>query len=299
MNQYMFISRRELILLLFYLIGASFLTFGTLQVRAQDCTIWDADSNSQVSLPDAINILRILATTANENGQFCSDSAECLSGHCVDGVCCDSSCSSTCYSCLATDTGGVDGACGIMTNGISCDDGNSCTFDDICSNGQCLGTATNDAYEPNDYPSQSVDLGTIDDTAIWEDADNIAGTVYPAEDVDWYQYTISDGEGSLSPRVSLRNIPAGINYNLCAYYECDNIGDYDVICDEGSLTSYDGMKGCCSTNSGSTPESVIFTPICSHEIFESNYNSGTVFIRVYPFDSVGSCDSYLVDWGNN
>jgi hypothetical protein len=44
-------------------------------------------------------------------GTKCDADAECGTGHCAEHVCCDTGCGGACQSCLATYTGGRDGAC--------------------------------------------------------------------------------------------------------------------------------------------------------------------------------------------
>jgi len=66
------------------------------------------------------------------NGTSCGSGAECASGQCIEGICCDTGCGSTCESCLATLTGGVDGQCAGITAGTD--------PDSECASGVCNGS---------------------------------------------------------------------------------------------------------------------------------------------------------------
>ncbi len=47
-------------------------------------------------------------------GIACNDPGECASGFCADGVCCNVNCNMTCVSCVAAETGDVDGVCAAL-----------------------------------------------------------------------------------------------------------------------------------------------------------------------------------------
>ena len=61
-----------------------------------------------------------------QDGESCSQGAECQSGNCPtqDGVCCDNACSGTCESCLGANTTGNDGQCLPVVSGA--DPNNEC-----------------------------------------------------------------------------------------------------------------------------------------------------------------------------
>lgn len=67
------------------------------------------------------------------NGQSCGGATECSSGFCVDGVCCDAACDGKCDSCAAVNTGGVDGTCAPVSDGLD--------PDDDCGADTCSGTS--------------------------------------------------------------------------------------------------------------------------------------------------------------
>jgi hypothetical protein len=56
--------------------------------------------------------------SAQTNGDACSATGECDSGFCVDGVCCDGACDGTCRSCRGAATGGADGTCALVLDGL-------------------------------------------------------------------------------------------------------------------------------------------------------------------------------------
>jgi len=69
------------------------------------------------------------------DGDPCTRSAACLSGHCVDGVCCDLACDGACEACVASKTCGQDGTCAPVTAGTDPDA--ECTAPNVCFAGSC------------------------------------------------------------------------------------------------------------------------------------------------------------------
>ena len=64
----------------------------------------------------------------------------------MDDRCVDGNCVGTAYSCddensCTTDTCNGDGTCSTSNHSGTCDDGNSCTQNDVCSGGVCIGTS--------------------------------------------------------------------------------------------------------------------------------------------------------------
>lgn len=59
-----------------------------------------------------------------ENGDPCTDGAECASGFCVDGVCCESACDggaeASCSACSVAAGSTADGVCGFASQGTEC-----------------------------------------------------------------------------------------------------------------------------------------------------------------------------------
>jgi hypothetical protein len=85
---------------------------------------------------------------ANEDGDPCSDDAECASEHCVDSRCCNVECAGSCGACSIATGSDVDGVCKILDAGSDgsppcapqvCDGRSptcvACTFDSQCPSG--------------------------------------------------------------------------------------------------------------------------------------------------------------------
>jgi hypothetical protein len=75
------------------------------------------------------------------DGDPCTADVQCQSGSCPpdDGVCCDLACAGICESCLAVDTGALDGSCAPVTGGT--DPGGECQLDaSQCRGDFCSGT---------------------------------------------------------------------------------------------------------------------------------------------------------------
>ena len=76
-------------------------------------------------------------------GPSCALGFECASGFCVDGVCCDTACDGACESCIAVNTGGVDGTCAQVKDGTdpdhACLDSGApaCGTNGLCKAGAC------------------------------------------------------------------------------------------------------------------------------------------------------------------
>jgi len=92
-------------------------------------------------------------TPAGANGTPCTTGSECTSTFCVDSVCCDTACDGTCEACTAVKTGGTDGACAPIPEGMDpdseCPDQGPCGLNGSCDGfGACQfyasGTACND-----------------------------------------------------------------------------------------------------------------------------------------------------------
>ncbi|MFT7622188.1 MAG: hypothetical protein ACI9WU_001356 [Myxococcota bacterium] len=226
----------------------------------------------------------------------CSDGNSCtVSDQCVGGTCLGS----------AKDCDYLDDQCnnGICSSGSciqsaksgSCTDGNSCTTSDSCSGGSCTGTPITDGFEPNNsYTGKHVN--DVSDCAGLDES--LAANIYPSGDEDWYWFQVSDDTGcDVQPKVTLA-VPSGANYQLCAYFECNNGEDVDLDCDTGTKVSGPkaGTSGCCSTNSGSQTETVRLKPSCS--FLGTGDESGYIDIRVYK-SSGNTCSNYTLSWGDS
>jgi MYXO-CTERM domain-containing protein len=77
--------------------------------------------------------------TTTPTGQACAKASDCTSGFCADGVCCNTACGggskTDCQSCLAAESGGVDGNCSTTAAQLqrSCRPAaGACDVDEMC-----------------------------------------------------------------------------------------------------------------------------------------------------------------------
>jgi hypothetical protein len=114
-------------------------------------------------------------------------------------------------------------------------------------------------------------------------------------DEDWFSFHDEDTRlGFLYPQVELLGIPAGQNYDLCAYYDCDT-ETLGLSCPRGAPhTAMDGLQGCCSRAEMDGDELVRLSPSC-----RTTDESGTVYVRVYRVSGDPICADYTVRWGDN
>ena len=271
--------------------------------------------------------------SACTTGDHCNGSGSCTSGGaCYDGLSCTNDicnpsvgCSyptasgkckinDACYSNGDTQPGNVCYKCNTSTtqsgwsynNGASCNDGNSCTSGDTCASGTCAGTANTDGYEGNNSVGAAKSLPyNFGDGDGWpDDARSTTANLYPSGDEDWFKYRVSDNTNVYQPHptVELSAIPAGMNYNLCVYWQCDDPGDgQSASCEQGSSTAtVNGMPGCCSAASGSSTEIVELKPDCPNGgTFSADDETGTAFVRVYRVSGTWTCSNYSLKYGNN
>jgi len=184
--------------------------------------------------------------------------------------------------------------CEVVAGGGSCDDGDACTTGDTCRpDGTCAGTPMTDSREPNDTRAAARNLGSISDRDSYPYA-TFTANLYPDGDEDWYRYYISDDVfGLIYPRVGLSNIPAGSDYDLCAYFQCPS-GSTSASCETGTYSTFEGLPGCCSRAAGAASESVRLNPDCS-----GSDDSGTVYVRVWRYSGTPTCASYTLAWGDD
>ncbi len=257
----------------------------------------------------------------------CSDGLSCTADSCDtrSGVCSSSlqsdNCliSGTCYTNNATQPNNVCYKCTTssstsgwsLNNGATCNDGNNCTSNDRCSGGSCSGTNIVDNNESNNSSGSATSLGTIGDGDGLDDLRSGTGTLYPDGDVDFYTYRINDNDNIWNPRphVTLTNIPANANYDLCVYFKCDDPGDGQSIeCEEGSSAApaslnISGYSACCSRKSGSQSELVQFKTNCPNKTWfgGADDETGTVLFRVFLASGsyTNACTTpYSYQWGN-
>ncbi len=227
------------------------------------------------------------------------------SGSCSDGNPCtvNDSCSGGACIGQPKDCSYLDDQCnyGVCSGGSCikqphsgpCSDGNSCTSGDTCVGGQCVGTPPADEA-PNSW------LGThITNTSDCDGLDySRTGVLYPSSDTaDWYWFKVSDNAGcDVQPKVVLQ-VPAGADYDLCAYFECSNGNSASVDCLSGSpAVAPNGEPGCCSSAGGSASETVRLSPSCS--LWGTGDDGGYVDIQVKHF-SGNTCAPYTLKWGDS
>ena len=295
-------------------------------------TVWsNKSSNSSCSDGNACTLNDTCSGTGScraGSAKNCSDGLSCTSDSCntSSGVCSSSlqggNCliAGTCYSNNATQANNVCYKCNTssstsnwsLNNGVSCNDGDQCTLNDKCSGGSCGGTNDTDPHEANDGITSARALSpyTVCDNQSADSPPTNQSTtagLYPAGDVDWYRFRIDDRcSNTRQPDAwaRLTNIPSGMNYSLCIYYKCDDIGDGEKgSCSSGSNSSVvlDGvtLKGCCSDNAGSASEFVDRYPSCDNGGWGVDDDTGTAYIRVSRTSGTWTCADYTLQYGDN
>ena len=177
--------------------------------------------------------------------------------------------------------------------------GASCTLscDRVCApGGGCTGSPSSDLYEPpgrNESAATAAILPSITDTDDFPH-ETFNAVLYPSPgDEDWYRYHVDDTSfGEVQPRIDLINIDPSVNYDLCAYFECDAGRATTVGCGGSSISASSGsLPGCCSAFIGSGPEYVRLNPDCGGD------ESGNVYVRVSRGGGTLTC-SYALAWGD-
>lgn len=231
-------------------------------------------------------------TSCDADADGCTVGDRCMSGECVAGAREDCGGSSACGTATCVSTSASTFRCDTSGTGGSCDDGDACTTGDACSGGTCAGTPRIDGSEPNDARASARSLGTVSDSDDYPHASTTA-SLYPDGDEDWFRFHDSDDWGAIYPRIDLSNVPAGSDYDLCAYYQCDSSSP-SVGCESGTSSTFEGLPGCCSAAGGSASESVRLNPDCS-----GVDDSGTVYVRVYRYGGSATCADYTLAWGDD
>ncbi len=177
-----------------------------------------------------------------------------------------------------------------------CDDGDACTTGDSCATGSCVGTPRLDSYEPNDGRGSASRLPGVSDRDAFGSADTIRPSIYPEGDVDWFVYNDSDDfGGSIFPRVELRDIPSGSNYDLCVYLDCES-SFVSITCTIGTRgAEMGGLPSCCSMQSGNADEIVRIDHDCS-----SSDDSADLYVAVVKVEGPASCETpYSLTYGDD
>ncbi|MFT7625407.1 MAG: hypothetical protein ACI9WU_004598, partial [Myxococcota bacterium] len=235
--------------------------------------------------------------TVSEN---CSASGECVADDCVSdcaGLQCGSDgCGGTCGTC---DSGSAcleavcdEGICGTVAIEAPCEDGLECTIGDACIGGICQGLAASDVYEPNDSWAGYHLLNQTDCDSV---GSAIQATAFPADDVDWYWYSVAD-EGTLCDVQPLITVtpPAGTSLQLCAYFQCSNGNPPNLSCNGITTTiagPVSGSEGCCVFADGEAA-SIKLSPQCG--TFAAD--DGFIDIRVTSLSGVDACGAYTLDY---
>ncbi len=176
----------------------------------------------------------------------------------------------------------------------SCDDGDACTFDNFCRDGECVGEPIVDGFEPNETIDEAAILGEIENNAEYPSG-NETGTIFPAGEEDFYRFSVFDNfDAPIEPQVELA-VMRGQNLTLCAYAQCSGGDEAEVACVEGSTVRFESRLGCCADATMAEPALVHLRPSC----IGSN-DSVDVFVRVRGEADEGvSCeDDYLLVYGD-
>ncbi|HJL17878.1 MAG TPA: hypothetical protein RMH99_19590 [Sandaracinaceae bacterium LLY-WYZ-13_1] len=218
----------------------------------------------------------------------CTDEGECTTA-CeppfmeVDGecVCTPTTCEDLGWMCGAPDDG-----CGAPLDCGTCDGEGECS-DGVCG-------CPEDAREPNDS-RLSVD-GVVDSipNEDWT-AEYDAFGIHAADDVDWLSWDVSDSgtfDSNPTIRIELSGIPDGSDYDLAAYYVCDE-GSEETTCAAGASDNTVG-RGCRSGTSGTSIEVVTLEADCGRGL--NTNDDGTLYVRIHAESWGGSCMPYTLSF---
>ncbi len=177
----------------------------------------------------------------------------------------------------------------------ACDDGDVCTTNDTCTGGTCQGDVRVDAYEDNNSEDTAAALENITDSDAFPFA-MFEATLYPDGDEDYYRFRDSDGRfARIFPRVELRSIPTGSNYELCAFLQCADGGSASAGCEIGMTATSGGMNGCCSDAPSNGDEVLRIDPDCS-----GTDDSVDVWVRVRRLSGIPACEApYTILYGDD
>jgi hypothetical protein len=182
---------------------------------------------------------------------------------------------------MGAECGMIDDGCGGTLSCGGCADGTPC-FD-----GSCGCEEEPDAGEPNESIDWAHNLGNFRDRG--DDHESFHFKIAHIGDEDWYVADIQDNFDFGNPRirVELTNIPEGHDYDLAAWFTCDNRND-DSSCGRGTRDNTYG-DGCVASHPGAYPETVKINTDCDGTIDDD----GTLYIRVYPITWTGGmCANY-------
>ncbi|MFK7992023.1 MAG: hypothetical protein AB8I08_38755 [Sandaracinaceae bacterium] len=218
----------------------------------------------------------------------CSADGMCSSGECeppamlVDGEC----------VCTPMDCDGLGAMCGAPDDGCGTPlDCGTCADGGTCVGGSCgcmpdMDEANGSRAEADARPFLAVLNDSDDDEVTFT-----MFTIDSAADEDWYRVDVEDGADGGAPviEVELSGIPSGSNYDLSAFWTCDE-GTPGEDCDAGMPDSELGF-GCSSNSSGTTSELVIIDSWCGMRF---SGDPGVLYVRVRPATVGGTCEPYTL-----
>ncbi len=198
-------------------------------------------------------------------------------GRCTVAACTPRTCADAGAMCGTPDNG-----CGTPLDCGTCPGGGACT------DGTCAGAAcTPDTGEANDARFMAPNIASMTDAP---DSNEVfsAYNIHAMDDEDWFEISVADDLDLGNPQITvdLRNIPAGDDYDLAAYYVCDSGGD-DSSCDRGTSDNSIG-RGCTSTTTGN--ESVQIATECS-----GTDEGGALIIHITANTFTGACGAYELE----
>lgn len=206
----------------------------------------------------------------------CDDAGMCTLGceppfHMQDGecVCAPRTCDDIGYQCGAPDDG-----CGTPLDCGACDG------DGVCMDGLC--SCPKDEREPNDslLAVRDTQVEHIPDENDWERT-YASWNLHSATDADWYRFKVTeDGWNNPGITLTLSGVPDGSEYELMAYYVCDDGADISD-CTVGSP---------CTRRATRMNNALLqFDIDCDRVGWD---DSGALFIRVTSVRWGGSCAPY-------
>jgi hypothetical protein len=266
------------------------------------CTVNDACSNGVCAgegkdcsaLDDACNIGTCIGTSgvceavpANENGG-CDDGDGCTVGDaCSSGFCVGEAkdCSALDDACALGACIGTTGVCEALpvNEGGSCDDGDGCTIDDVCSNGLCAGEAK-DCSALDDACNLGACIGT---TGVCE--------ALPVNEGG----SCDDGDGCTVSDACSNGVCAGESLDCSALDDACNVGaciGTTGVCE--ALPTNEG--GGCDDGDGCTVNDACSNGVCGGELkdcsaFDDACNLGACIgtsgvCEAVPANDGGGCD---------
>jgi hypothetical protein len=189
-------------------------------------------------------------------------------------------CSAATCEDIGAECGAPDDGCGTMLDCGTCASG-------MCLAGRC--GCTPDPHEPNDSnttATRGAEMSDSDDP----DVSFSDYTIDEATDADWLVFHVLDGTDGGNPRINVRlsGIPVGSDYDLAAFYVCDEGGDL-TSCNTGSADNLIG-HGCSSATAGAVEETVELDTDCDRTF--SADDPGQFYVRVTSRTFGGSCAPY-------